>query len=115
MHSPVADGSVEGRRQHPSNNFLQMIYNLNPLSWWNRRQSSSSPSSSSSRHDDDDGEKEPDEEVTMRVAITIALPSPEHPVHIKNIGQEAEEDNMDRQNMTDYCIGTYESPLAWHY
>ena len=111
MHSPVADGSVEGpRRRHPSNNSLRMIYNLNPLSWWNRGQSS--PSSSSSRHNGDDGEKESDEEVTMRIAITIALPSPEHSIYIKNTGQEAGEDNVDRQDMTDYCIGTYE--CSWH-
>lgn len=48
----------------------------------------------------------------MRVAITIALPSPEHPIHIKNTGQEAGENDTDRQNMTDYCIGTYE--CSWH-
>lgn len=49
----------------------------------------------------------------MRVAITIALPSPESPIYIKNSDkrQEAEED-IDRQNMTDYCIGTYE--CSWH-
>ena len=111
MHLPVADGSVEPRRQRSLNNnsLHHTISNLNPLSWWNRRQSSSSLSS---RHDVD-GEKESDAgEVTMRVAITIALPSPEYPVHIKNTGQETEENNMGRQNMTDYCIGTYECP--WH-
>ena len=107
MHSPVADGSVEPHCQHSLNNSLHTISNLNPLSWWNRRQSSSS----SLRRDKDDGEKESDDEVTMRVAITIALPSPEYPIHIKNTDQEVGE-NMDRQNMTDYCIGTYECP--WH-
>ena len=50
--------------------------------------------------------------MTIRVAITIALPSPEYPIHIKNNnGQEAgENSNKDGQKMTDYCIGTYECP-----
>ena len=110
MHSPDADGSIEPHPQHPlNNNSLHTISNLNPLSypfsWWNRKQSPS-------RHDDDDGDKESEKEVTMRLTITIALPSPEYPIHIKNTGQEAGKNNMDRQIMTDYCIGTYECP--WH-
>jgi hypothetical protein len=115
MHSPVADdGSIEPRRQqHPLNSSLHTtISNLTPLSWRNRGQSSSRHD-----HDDDDGDdskKESEDEVTMRVAVTIALPSPEYPIHIKNNnGQVGENNNnMDRQNMTDYCIGTYECP--WH-
>ena len=107
MHSHVADGSIEEpRRQHPPNSLHTIS---NPLTWWNRRQLSSS---SSLGHDNNDGEKESNEEVTMRVAITIALPSPKYPIYIKNTGQEAGENNMDRQDMTDYCIGTYEYP--WH-
>lgn len=83
--------------------------NLNPLSWWNRR-----TSLSSSQHDDDDnGEKESDDEVKMQVAITIALPSPEYPIYIKKSDKRQEAgENIDRRNMTDYCIGTYECP--WH-
>lgn len=114
INSSVSDdGSIEPRRQHTLNNSLYTtISYLTPLSWRNRRQSSSRHN-----HDHDDGDdvkKESEDEVTMRVAITIALPSPEYPIHIKNNnGQEAgENNNMDRQNMTDYCIGTYECP--WH-
>ena len=113
IHTPVSDdGSIESRRQHRLNNSLYTtISHLTPLSWRNPRQS---PSRHDHNHeDDDDGKKESGKGVTMRVAITIALPSPEYPVHIKNNnGQQAENNNMDRQNMTDYCIGTYECP--WH-
>ena len=111
---PVADdGRIEPRRQHPLNISLHtMISNLNPLSWRNRRQSL--PQHDHDQDDGDNGEKESEEEVTLRVAITIALPSPEYPIHIKNnnTGQETGANNIDRQNMTDYCIGTYECP--WH-
>jgi len=117
IHSPVSnDRNREPRRQHPLNNNNSLL-RTTILSWWrNRRRQSSS-----SRHnhdeedeDDDDGRKESVDEVKMRVAITIALPSPEYPVHIKNNnGQDAvENNNMERQKMTDYCIGTYECP--WH-
>jgi hypothetical protein len=117
IHSPVADGSIEPRQhrqQSPLNNYLHTTSNLNTLSnnplssWWNRRRQLSS----SSRHEDDE---ESDDEVTMRVAITIALPSPEYPIHIENTKdkrQEAAGENLGKQNMTDYCIGTYECP--WH-
>jgi len=90
------------------------IPNLTRLPWWKRNRSSS-------RHDDgvktststDNGMK-----VTMQVAITIALPSAQSPIHIKNrnidkdhevVGKDMDED-MDGQNMTDYCIGMYECP-----
>ena len=121
IHAPVTnDRSIEPRRQHPlNNNSLHSTI----LSWWRNRRRQS-PSRHNNNHDedgddddddDDDGRKEPEDEVRMRVAITIALPSPEYPVHINNNnnGQKAvENNNMDRQNMTDYCIGTYECP--WH-
>lgn len=116
IHSPVdEDGNIEPRRQQrPLNNSLHTtISNLTPLSWRNRRQPSPRNDHNHDHDDGNDSKKELGEEVTMRVAVTIALPSPEYPIHIKNNnGQETGKNNMDRQHMTDYCIGTYECP--WH-
>ena len=48
----------------------------------------------------------------MQVAITIALPSPQQPIH-RDIDNNVEAgENMDRKRMTDYCIGVYE--CSWH-
>lgn len=50
--------------------------------------------------------------VMMRVAVAIALPSPQGPIHIKSrsIDQHEMEKDTDREKMTDYCIGMYECP-----
>lgn len=93
---------MEPRR--PPSNYLHMISKLNPLS--HRR-------SSSSRHDDDGGEDKLSDDgmqVTMEVAITIALPSPQYPTYIRNreIDRRREaRENADRENMIDYCIGVH--------
>jgi len=98
LHSAASNGSIQPR-QHPLNDFLHTI--SNPLS----RRRASLP-----RHNNDDGNKANDDatQVTMQVAITIALPSPQYPIHIRN--RKGEGKNTDRENMTDYCIGMYECP-----
>ena len=110
LDSPTAGGSIEPR-QHPSNNLLRRIRDLklSSLSRNHRR--------SSSYADDDDTDKKSanDGVKVMQVAITIALPSLQRPIHIKNrdIDNNREVgENMDRQRMTDYCIGVYE--CSWH-
>ena len=68
---------------------------------------------SSCRDDDDEGKNRLDESVTMRVAVTIALPSPEYPIHIRSKDTDKRQDakrDTDREHMTDYCIGLYECP-----
>ena len=47
----------------------------------------------------------------LQVAITIALPSSQYPIHIKNRNVDRRHEmgeDMGRQEMTDYCIGMYE-------
>jgi len=78
---PVADDrSIEPRRQqYPLNNFLHttIVSKLNPLSWRrNRRQSSSRRDHDDGGGGDDVGKSE--DEMMIRVAVTIALPSPEY-------------------------------------
>ncbi|KAF8814671.1 hypothetical protein BYT27DRAFT_7249719 [Phlegmacium glaucopus] len=122
LDSPIVTAADKPRQQqHSFNNILQQrIPNLNPLSRRNhRRPSSASSSLSLARLDNekkssvvDDGMK-----TKMQVAITIVLPSPEYPIHIKNRNidnhhRHGEGKTMDRQKMTDYCIGMYE--CSWH-
>jgi len=103
IHSSTVadDGSMEPRllqqqqqrHHHPLNNPLlrTAISNLNPLSWRRRRRMRNRSRQSPSRPDDHDdnnnnnngGEEEKKSEddvtrTTLRVAITIALPSPEY-------------------------------------
>ena len=113
IHSPVADGSTEPPPLNNNQPSTHTISNRNPLTWWNRTPQPPSSSRQDGDASGDDGEKESNDEMTMRVAITIALPSAEYPTYIKNSDKRQEAgENMDRENMTDYCIGTYECP--WH-
>ena len=107
LESPPAERNI-GACQHSLNNFLNTIPNLNSLSWRNHTQSSSCR---------DDGEKklvDGDEMKVLQVTVSIALPSAQFPIYIKNrnIDQCHEGMNKDRRQMIGYCIGMYEGFVA---
>lgn len=107
----TGESIIEPPHPRPLDSFLHTIPTLN------RFNSRRNNRPSLSRHDSEKKESEADDKVkvTMQVAVTIVLPSPQYPIHIKNRNNDKhhkEGKNMDRQQITDYCIGMYE--CSWH-
>lgn len=103
LHSPT----VGERHQRSMNSFSHAIPTLDSLSWWNHKRAPL-------RNDSEKKSVEEDLKVTMQVAVTIVLPSPRYPVHIKNRNTSNSHRGKDkeRQSMPDYCIGMHE--CSWH-